>query len=237
MEVIAVDQNLLFRTLFPNIRDQPNELSARQLLIRMAAGGRTLYREYGHALWGQAVAWRSDIARGWAAMAVGQIPDLGLGDRLRLARVFAKDEHFAVREWAWLGVRDAVIQVPLDAIALLQSWAIDINPNIRRYASELTRPIGVWSRHIPALRKSPELAMPLLTPLLDDPSRYVQLSVGNWLNDASKDRPEWVQGVCAAEFIDVAATVRHRALRTIRRRSLGAEGGSFLAGSPVAPST
>jgi 3-methyladenine DNA glycosylase AlkC len=162
--------------------------------------------------------WKSDIARGWAAMAVGLVPGLSLGQRLTKAQKFADDSHWAVREWAWLGVREHIIAQPHAALKSLQVWATKASPYIRRFSSEATRPIGVWSKHIQAFRLDPSPALPLLTELCEDPSHYVRLSVGNWLNDASKTRPEWVAKVCSG-WPDTpnCEHIRRRAMRTMRR--------------------
>ncbi len=101
-------------------------------------------------------------------------------------RRFAADPHFGVREIAWMAVRDAVIGSLDESLALLQPWVSDADPNIRRFASELTRPRGVWCAQIEALKAEPWRALPLIEPLRADSSRYVQNSVANWLNDASK---------------------------------------------------
>jgi 3-methyladenine DNA glycosylase AlkC len=137
----------------------------------------------------------SDIARGWAAQWV-MFAALPLARKLEAVRRFAADPHFGVREIAWMAVRDEVSGDVDVAVALLQPWVHDGDANIRRFASELTRPRGVWCAQIETLKAEPWRGLPLLEPLKADESRYVQNSVANWLNDASKTQPGWVEEVC-----------------------------------------
>ncbi|MBG9389535.1 DNA alkylation repair protein [Caenimonas aquaedulcis] len=137
----------------------------------------------------------SDVARCWAAQWVMFAP-LPLARKLEAVHRFADDPHFGVREVAWMAVRDQVAGEVDAAIGLLEPWVAHPRDNIRRFASELTRPRGVWCAQIDALKREPWRALALLEPLRADPSRYVQNSVANWLNDASKTQPQWVQELC-----------------------------------------
>ena len=161
----------------------------------------------------------SDVARSWATQWV-MFSAMPLGGKLQSLRRFAADPHFGVRESAWMAVRDEVAAAVDDAVALLNPWVLDSDENIRRFASELTRPRGVWCAPIEALKVQPWRALPLLEPLKADPSRYVQNSVANWLNDASKSQPEWVQEVCdrwtAQSPAPATAYIVRRALRTLK---------------------
>jgi 3-methyladenine DNA glycosylase AlkC len=137
----------------------------------------------------------SDIARSWAAQWV-MFSRMPLADKLVSVRRFAADPHFGVREIAWMAVRDEVIGDVDAAVRLLRPWTADADPNIRRFASELTRPRGVWCAQIDVLKREPWRAIKLLEPLKSDGSLYVRNSVANWLNDASKTQPEWVEKTC-----------------------------------------
>ena len=160
----------------------------------------------------------SDVARCWAVQWL-QFTDQTLADKLLAVRRFAADPHFGVREIAWMAVRDDAAAALDAAIVLLMPWVVDGDENIRRFASELTRPRGVWCAQIEALKAEPWRALPLLEPLKADASRYVQNSVANWLNDASKSQAAWVQGVCD-EWVQTSASphtryIVKRALRTL----------------------
>jgi 3-methyladenine DNA glycosylase AlkC len=138
----------------------------------------------------------SDVARSWAAqwIAFARLP---LADKLASVSRFAADPHFGVREMAWMSVRDEIAADIDAAVRLLQAWVTHPDPNVRRFASEATRPRGVWCAQIETLKGEPWRGLCLLEPLRADDSRYVQNSVANWLNDAAKTQPDWVQEVCA----------------------------------------
>lgn len=137
----------------------------------------------------------SDVARSWAAQWIA-FRAMPLAEKLASVWRFAADPHFGVREMAWMAVRDEIAGDVDAAVRLLQPWATHPDANIRRFASEATRPRGVWCAQIETLKSEPWRGLPLLEPLRADASRYVQNSVANWLNDAAKTQPEWVQEVC-----------------------------------------
>lgn len=160
----------------------------------------------------------SDVARSWAAQWI-MFCGLALADKLRSVRRFAGDAHFGVREMAWMAVRGDVARSVDEAVRLLEPWTHDGDENIRRFASEGTRPRGVWCAPIEALKAQPWRALPLIEPLKADPSRYVRNSVANWLNDASKTQPQWVDEVCrrwlAESTVPATDYIVRRARRTL----------------------
>lgn len=138
----------------------------------------------------------ADLVRCWAAYTIGKNNDLNVSEILSRIQYFSADTHFGVREISWLAIRPRIIQHLTESIEILSQWTANDDENIRRFATESTRPRGVWCEHIEVLKQNPELGLPILEKLKSDPSRYVQDSVANWLNDASKTQPEFVRELC-----------------------------------------
>lgn len=136
----------------------------------------------------------SDTVRGWAAYAnAWTMRDAGSAMALESQLGFATDSHFGVREWAWLALRPLLTGDVEASLALLRAHSSSADPLVRRFAVEILRPRGVWCEHIARLKAEPHLAEALLVPLLAEADKYPQDSVANWLNDASKTRPDWVR--------------------------------------------
>lgn len=236
-ECLAVDQSALVRAVLDGLERLPGEERERIVAAADAHQGSGISRKVaaiGRAfaeastrsedvrrLLVRLAAHPSDTARSWAAFATAGLHEGGpIAAALAAARPFAADGHFGVREWAWLAVRPAIAADIAAALAVLTAWTGDPDANVRRFAVESTRPRGVWCAHIPRLKERPEVAEGLLEPLRADPSVYVQDSVSNWLNDASKTRADWVRSLCArwtAQSPSAAtARITRRALRTLR---------------------
>ena len=167
--------------------------------------------------------YQSDLVRSWGAFIVGKDTTLTLGQMLENIKPFAIDRHFNVREEAWTAVRPTIVQNLNESIDLLSKWAADENENIRRFASEVSRPRGVWCQHIEVLKQTPAIALPILEPLKSDASKYVRDSVGNWLNDASKTQPNFVVTLCERwekeSPTDETKYIVKKAMRTINKKA------------------
>jgi 3-methyladenine DNA glycosylase AlkC len=163
----------------------------------------------------------SDSVRCWATYIIGFDDSLSIDEKLSQIQPFAADSHFGVREICWLATRQSISDNLIESIAILSKWTVNNDENIRRFASEATRPRGVWCAHIEILKQNPELALSILEPLKSDVSKYVQNSVANWLNDASKTKPEFVIELCKKwkKESDSKETVYiiGRALRTLEK--------------------
>ncbi|HJD91133.1 DNA alkylation repair protein [Bacteroides coprosuis] len=162
----------------------------------------------------------ADIPRCWAAIMVGQ-SNASLAEKLQQILPFAKDNHFGVREIAWIAIREDILSRPEEAFKLLLPWTTDANEYVRRFASESTRPKGVWCRQFSFIQEEPTLALPLLENLQADSSKYVQDSVANWLNDLSKSQPQLVKDVCSQWTLNhpqskATAYIVRRALRSFK---------------------
>jgi 3-methyladenine DNA glycosylase AlkC len=221
VESYAIDFQALLTAVAPHLEEPARRRldPADGITRRMAAAGELLLEHEGPAAFARLAEHPSDTVRGWAAYLLAAVPQVALTERLARIRPLALDEHFGVREWAWIALRPHVAGNVEPAIQRLLPWVRDPHPYARRFAIEITRPRGVWCAHIPRLKEQPELGLPLLEPLAAEPRRYVQDSVANWLNDASKSAPGWVRALCSrwheAGDSDATRYICRRALRSI----------------------
>ncbi|MCC9070342.1 DNA alkylation repair protein [Flavobacterium sp. F-65] len=164
---------------------------------------------------------KSDLVRCWATYTIGKNEELSINEMLDQIQPFSADKHFGVREICWLAVRPTITKNLAEALTILSEWTKHSDENIRRFASEATRPRGVWCEHLEVLKQNPKLGLVILEPLKSDSTKYVQDSVGNWLNDASKTNPEFVIETCK-KWKEISPTketayIIKKALRTIEK--------------------
>lgn len=223
-EALAIDHQALLMAAVPDARAQLTAAVAGAaelgILKRMAAIGAALELHLPSAELSALAEHPSDTVRGWWCFAAAADARLDSGTLLAAVRPRADDARFTVREWVWMAVRPRLVTDLAGSIAQLTPWTLDASPNVRRFASEALRPRGVWAAHIPELKRHPELGEPLLEPLRSDPSRYVQDSVANWINDATKSAPDWALALCA-RWVGESPTreterITGRALRSLR---------------------
>ena len=134
-----------------------------------------------------------------------------------MTRIADDQKKTAVREWAWLAITKEFAQNLIKNISYLVRFT-NQSANLRRFACELSRPRGVWCRHILEFRKSPWLRLEIIEPLKSDEAKYGQLSVGNWLNDASKTQSDWVKNCVLNGITNHTYTICKRGLRTIHKK-------------------
>ncbi|WP_417798896.1 DNA alkylation repair protein [Terasakiella pusilla] len=224
-ECLAVDFAHLMWTVLPDIGSESLErmkaAATQGITRRMALAADLILARYGREKQAELTSHPSDTVRGWACYVLAAVPDLSLQARLDLMRTLADDAHFGVREWSWLSLRPHLAAELETSIDLLSAWTHDPSERIRRFVCEALRPRGVWCAHLKTFKTTPELCLPVLDPLKADPAIYVQDSVANWLNDASKDQPDWVANLCQRWMRETTsaetARICKRALRTIHK--------------------
>jgi len=210
-EWLAVDHSQLVAAVFPalgidkNIIEelvcQINQQKKPSTMNTIRLVGALLYEKYANTdfyepLFKQLSTHLSDSVRCYACYLVALHTEIPLEDKLNRLKPLVGDSHFGVREVIWMALRPEMSEHLDFSIAFFSHWAESEEENIRRFSTEALRPRGVWCAHIEALKEKPELYLPILDKLKADKAKYVQDSVGNWLNDASKTRPDFVIALC-----------------------------------------
>ena len=96
------------------------------------------------------------------------------------------------RNTAEYAVRPYIEADPERALGIMLGWTASDDLHIRRLASEGVRPRLPWAKKLDMFVADPTQAITLVSVLRADPSRYVQTSVANLINDVSRDHPETV---------------------------------------------
>jgi 3-methyladenine DNA glycosylase AlkC len=107
------------------------------------------------------------------------------------------------------------------ALAIIQDWTRSPDVDVRRLASEGTRPYLPWAVRVPEILARPGITTPILDALYRDQSQYVRRSVANHLNDLSRDAPALsvaTAGRWLAEPDASTAGVVRRSLRTLVKK-------------------
>ncbi len=196
VEWLAIDVRQLWKACKIGAHKGVDEAALLGTQARSRTMGRLLYETVGieGPDFERLASHPSDMVRSWAGYAVGAA-EMGFKERLARMRRFAADPSMSTRESAWDSWRPHLVTDLPKNLKLLEAWAQDKDYAVRRCAVEGTRPRGVWTFHIGALKDAPEMALFLLEPVRADPERYVQNAVGNWLNDAGKTKKAWVMDV------------------------------------------
>ena len=97
---------------------------------------------------------------------------------------------------AEFAIRPFIVKYPELCQRYFSEWVDSEDENVRRLVSEGTRPKLPWGMQLKSFVKSPQVNIPLLQRLKDDPSLYVRRSVANHLNDIAKDHPQLVIETC-----------------------------------------
>ena len=193
---LAIDENMINELIIQiNSQKKPSTMNTIKIV------GTFLYEKFINTkqydiLFEQLRSHLSDSLRCYACYFMALHTGISLEEKLNRLKTLVNDNHFGVREIIWMALRPEMSNNLDFSISFLSYWAENKEENIRRFSTEALRPRGVWCSHIESLKEKPEMYLPILDKLKSDSSKYVQDSVGNWLNDASKTRPDFVIEIC-----------------------------------------
>lgn len=99
-------------------------------------------------------------------------------------------EEITKRNTGEYTIRPFIEQDVNRTLTVMKKWSESSNKHVRRLSSEGLRPRLPWASKLDCFIENPEPVFPILNNLKDDPSKYVQKSVANCINDILKDNVE-----------------------------------------------
>lgn len=195
------------------------EMKARVRVIRDALAAE-LPQEYPKALAVIVSVLKENKLRGFAVWPFAEfIQVYGLEHRERSLDALKVVTTCFTSEWA---VRPFIKNNPAETMRFLLQCAQDDNVDIRRWASEGTRPRVPWGEKLHMFITDPSGTRGILEALKFDPELFVRKSVANHLNDITKDHPDYViellqswQQQARNDDVKKVAWITRHALRTL----------------------
>lgn len=96
-------------------------------------------------------------------------------------------EEITKRNTGEYAIRPFIEAYPKKTLKVMTKWSKHKNRHVRRLSCEGLRPRLPWASKLDIYIDDPKPILPILDNLKDDPSKYVQKSVANCLNDILKD--------------------------------------------------
>ena len=136
---------------------------------------------------------------GWWLWPIGRYVERYGNSDWKISLAFLKE--LTKRFTGEYAIRPLLKEHPKEVLDELIIWTKDDNVHVRRLASEGVRIRLPWSQKLLVALDEFDTYAILLTQLKDDPEKFVQISVGNNLNELYKDAPDkadqliaqWVQ--------------------------------------------
>lgn len=119
------------------------------------------------------------------------------------------------RHTAEYAIRPYLTHHTQQTLQYLDEWINDGNSHVRRLVSEGTRPRLPWAKKIGYLQGDINQNFKILDVLKNDDSCYVRKSVGNHLNDLSKDAPDSVLSWLEDRNSSCHKEIMRKGLRTL----------------------
>ena len=164
------------------LADLPGDYDSFAGTIRAAAAGTLPFT--GWLIW--------PVTTAVAVKAVDSGTDAAFDDGLRmLAELTPRlTSEFAIR---------LLLAHDLDrALPIVLGWTASTDADVRRLASEGTRPFLPWAIRVRSVLGRPDAALPILHALHADESDFVRRSVANHLNDLARENADLVVQVATA---------------------------------------
>lgn len=122
------------------------------------------------------------------------------------------------RHTAEYAIRPYILANPEKCKVYFNQWIQDSSAHVRRLVSEGTRPRLPWAKKIAVINGDINCNLSLLDSLRDDSSHYVIKSVGNHLNDLSKEDSEAVLMWVKQRLDTIHPIILKKGLRTLLKK-------------------